>query len=151
VKLRGFVTPFGHAADEPDFEARTVVNISQVEGLLFATWWPAASDVVQNLSDVNFTLNLEGAGLFHHLNRAGVVKDLKVLDEPPIVEPKDDDSGLFQIVQNGQHRFFFTYKEFARKLAQKLQNSDVLHVRARGIFDDANSILTTNFAVIWLN
>ena len=57
VKLRGFVAPFGHAADEPDFEAQTVVDISQVEGLLFATWWPAASDFVQNLSDGNSILS----------------------------------------------------------------------------------------------
>ena len=43
VKLRGFTTPFGHAVDRADFEARTLVDFSNVKGLMIVDWYPPAS------------------------------------------------------------------------------------------------------------
>ena len=150
VKLRGFVTPYGHAFDLADFEARTLVNISQVKGLMIATWEPPASNAITHLSVDNFRLNVGDAVIFHHLNRAGVVSDLKELRESPIIEPLDSDRGLFQIVQNGSRQFFFSYTDFAEELTLQLTESSVTHFIATGVFDDTNSILTTDFATVGL-
>ncbi|MGB5619248.1 MAG: DUF4382 domain-containing protein, partial [Desulfobacterales bacterium] len=85
LKIRGFATPFGHAADVGDFEARTLIDVSKVKGLMIATWNPASPDAISNITESNCTLNLDGIGLFHHLNRAGVVVDLAEMDDPPII------------------------------------------------------------------
>jgi hypothetical protein len=150
VKLRGFVTQFGHAFSVADFESRTLVNVAEVKGLMIATWQPPASNAITHLSVDNFRLDLSGAVIFHHLNRAGVVTDLKALRESPIIEPQDSDKGLFQIVRNGSRQFFFTYTDFAEQLALLLTDSSVTHFIATGVFDDTNSILTTDFATVGL-
>ena len=81
VKLRGFVTEFGHYAASGDFTAQSVLNVSDAKGLMLVTWELPAYGAITDLSADNFTLNLSGAGSFHHLNRAGVVTDLTVLDD----------------------------------------------------------------------
>ena len=80
-----YKTPFGHPAEQADFEARTMINVSEVKGLLIANWFPPAADAIEDLSELGFTLNLEGAGHFHHLIRAGVSQDLAQLENAPIV------------------------------------------------------------------
>ena len=150
VKLRGFVTPFGHPANTADFEAQTLVNVSEVKGLMIASWEPPSSDAITDLSAGNFALNLNGAGLFHHLNRAGVVTDLTGLADAPIIEPQEGDNGLFQLVQGGSRQFFFTYAGFIEELTERLENSDITHIIATGIFDDDNSILTMDSVIVGL-
>ncbi len=152
VKFRGFVTPFGHPAEQADFEARTMINVSEVKGLLIANWFPPAADAIEDLSELGFTLNLEGAGHFHHLIRAGVGIDLTQLDNAPIIESEDDGSGLFQIVQDGSRQFFFTFEGFVEALSNRLENdAAVTHILATGTFDDTNAILSSDFVIVGLN
>jgi hypothetical protein len=152
VKFRGFVTPFGHPADQADFEARTMINVSDVKGLMIANWFPAAADAIEDLSELGFTLNLENAGPFRHLIRAGVSQDLTGLDNAPIVESEDDGSGLFQIVQGGSRQVFFTFEGFVEELLERLDNdAAVTHIVATGFFDDNNAILESDFIIVGLN
>jgi len=152
IKLRGFVTSFGHSAAVADFEARTLINVSEVKGLMAVTWLPPSSEAIANITSDNFVLNLDGAWLFHHLNRAGVVIDLTDLDQTPIIEPEDDSSGLFQIVQRGSHQFFFTFDGFVAELAQRLgDGAEVTHIIAIGAFDDTNAILSADLVTAGLN
>lgn len=146
VKFRGFVTPFGHAADRADFEARTLVNVSNVKGLIIVDWFPPVSTAISDdVSSNGFSLNLSGVGLFHRLNRAGVVIDLTQLQNPPFIEPADSDSGLYEIIQGGRRQFFFTFDSFIEELKERLAaNAQVMHVVAIGMFDDANAITTTD-------
>lgn len=82
VKFSGFTTPFGHAADREDFEARTLVDVSIVKGLMIVDWFPPASTAIsEDISVTGCSLNLSGAGLFHRLNRAGLVIDLAQLQQ----------------------------------------------------------------------
>jgi hypothetical protein len=152
VKFRGFVTPFGHAADRADFEARTLVNVSNVKGLMIVDWFPPASAAISDdISSNGFSLNLSGAGLFHRLNRAGVVIDLIQLQNPPFIEPANNDSGLYEIVQDGRRQFFFTFDSFVEELKERLAaDAQVIHVIAIGIFDDANAIMTTDVVSVKL-
>jgi hypothetical protein len=152
IKLRGFVTPFGHAAGVADFEARTLINVSNVKGLMIVTWLPPSSDGIASVNSENFTLNLDGVWLFHHLNRAGVVIDLTELDDPPIIESPENNSGLFQIVQDGRHQFFFTFDGFTAELSQRLDDGDeVIYIIAIGGFDEANAILSADLVTVALN
>jgi hypothetical protein len=152
VKFRGFVTPLGHPADQADFEARTMINVSQVKGLMIANWFPAATDAIESISEMGITLNVENAGHFHHLIRAGVALDLTGLDDAPIIESEGDGSGLFQIVQDGSRQFFFTFEGFVEALSDRLDNdAAVTHILATGTFDDANAILASDFIIVGLN
>jgi hypothetical protein len=150
VKLRGFVTEFGHFADSGDFVARSMVQVSDAKGLLIATWEPPSSDAIADLSVDNFTLDLSGVGLFHHLNRAGIVTDLTALGDAPIIESKNLGDGFFQIVENRSHEFFFTYDDFIEELALRMDSSSVAYVISTGKFDDTNTILTTDYLIVGL-
>jgi hypothetical protein len=134
VKLRGFVTAFGHAGGEANFVARTLVNASNVKGLMIANWNPAATDAIMFESNFDMTLDLSGISLFHHLNRAGVVTDLNELPDALTVEPLGSNNGLFQIVQAGRRQVFFTCTDFADELAELLTQSRVTHIAATSIF-----------------
>jgi len=152
VKFRGFVTPFGHAADRADFEANTLVNVSNVKGLMIVDWFPPVSTAISDdISGDGFSLNLSGVGLFHRLNRAGVVIDLTQLQNPPFIEPADSDSGLYEIVEGGRRQFFFTFDSFVEELKERLAaDAQVIHVIAIGMFDDANAIMTTDVVSVKL-
>ena len=152
VKFRGFITPFGHAADRADFEARTLVNVSNVKGLMIVDWFPPETAAISDdISTNGFSLNLSGVGLFHRLNRAGVVIDLTQLQNPPFIEPADSDSGLYEIFQDGRRQFFFTFDSFIEELEERLAaNAQVIHVVAIGMFDDANAIMTTDVVSVKL-
>jgi Domain of unknown function (DUF4382) len=152
VKFRGFVTPFGHAADLADFEARTLINVSNVKGLMIVDWFPPASDAIaEDISSNGFSLNLNGVGLFHRLNRAGVVTDLTQLQNQPFIEPADSDSGLYEIVRDGQRQFFFTFDSFVDELKERLTaGGRVIHVAAIGTFDDANAIMASDIVSVKL-
>ncbi|MGD8955229.1 MAG: hypothetical protein PVI69_15190 [Desulfobacterales bacterium] len=151
LKIRGFVTPFDHAADVADFEARTLIDVSKTKGLMIATWNPASPDAISNITESNFTLNLDGIGLFHHLNRAGVVVDLAEMDDPPIISTQNDIKGVFQIVQGESRQIFFTFDGFAAELAQRLDaGSEVTSIISRGLFDDAIAIFSADLVIVAL-
>jgi hypothetical protein len=151
LKIRGFVAPFDHAVDVGDFEAHTLIDVSKTKGLMITTWEPASSDAISNISTGNFTLNLDGIGFFHHLNRAGVVLDLAEMDDPPIIGAQSDNNGVFQIVQGESRQFFFTFDGFAAELALRLDaGSEVASIISRGIFNDAIAILSADLVTVTL-
>jgi hypothetical protein len=152
VKFRGFTTPFGHAADRADFEARTLIDVSNVKGLMIVDWFPPASTAIsEDISVYGFSLNLSGAGLFHRLNRAGVVIDLTQLQDSPFIEPADSDNGLYEIVQGGRRQFFFTFEGFVEELQGRMAaGGRVNHVIAIGMFDDANAIMDADVVSVKL-
>jgi hypothetical protein len=152
VKFRGFVAPFAHAVGRADFEARTLVNVSNFKGLMIVDWFPAASTAIsEDISSNGFSLNLGGVGLFHRLNRAGVVIDLTQLQNPPFIEPADSDGGRYEVVRNGRRQFFFTFDSFVDELKEGLTAGDrVIHVIAIGTFDDANAIMASDVVSVKL-
>jgi hypothetical protein len=150
VKLRGFVTEFGHYAGSGDFVARTMVQVSDVKGLMMVTWEPPSSDAITDLSADNFALDLSGAGLFHHLNRAGIVTDLTALGDAPIIESQNLGDGFFQIVETGSREIFFTYDDFIEELTLRMDSSSVTYIVSTGKFDDTNMILTTDYLIVGL-
>ncbi len=119
---------------------------------MIVDWFPQASTaILEDISANVFSLNLSGTGLFHRLNRAGVVIDLTQLQQPPSIEPADSDSGLYEIVQSGRRQFFFTFEGFVEELKERLTDGGrVIHVIAIGTFDDANAILDADVVSVKL-
>jgi hypothetical protein len=152
IKVKGFVTPFGHGSDQVDFTAHTVVNVAAVKALLYADWWPSNNNAIQNLDSDSFSLNFTGTGLFHHLSRAGVTTDLTSLSETVAINARDDGEGLFSLIENGERQAFFEFASFSTELGSRLAGlSRVISVVATGSFDDDSADLTADLVTVRLN
>jgi hypothetical protein len=149
VKVRGFVTAFGHAPQKADFDAHTIVNVSDTTAVMAVNWFPASASAVENLSPGSFTLNLTGTGWFHHLCRAGVVTDLTDLSNPPLITPNESGQGLFFIVEKGSRQLLFTFEDFVDELSEHLnEDAAVRHIVAVGKFDDTTSAMTVDWITV---
>jgi hypothetical protein len=152
IKVKGFVTPFGHGGDQTDFTAHTVVNVAAVKALLYADWWPSNNNAIQNLDSDSFSLNLTGTGLFHHLSRAGVTTDLTSIEETVAINARDDGEGLFSLIENGERQAFLEFASFTSELGSRLAGlSRVISVVATGSFDDDDADLTADLVTVRLN
>lgn len=152
LRVKGFVTPFGHGSAVADFEAHTIVNVTAVKGVLHTDWWPRSNNAVLNIDSDSFRLNFTGVGLFHHLSRAGVVTDLTTLSETVEIEARNDGEGLFSLIQNGERQVYFTFADFSDDLGGRIAAQDrVISVVATGRFDDASADLTADLVTVRLN
>ena len=151
VKVRGFVTAFGHAPEVADFDAHTIINVADVTAVMVVGWFPASRGAAENLSPDSFRLNLQGTGWFHHLCRAGVGTDLHDLPNPPLIEANESGQGLYFIVAEGSSQLLFTFEDFVDELSEHLnENAAVRHIVAVGKFDDAVSAMTVNRVTVSL-
>ncbi|MDY6844700.1 MAG: metallophosphoesterase [Thermodesulfobacteriota bacterium] len=149
VKVRGFVTPFGQAP--VDFRAQTVINVSDIKAVMTVDWKPATTTAFENISIEGLTLNMEGVGRFHHLARAGVVKDLTTLSSSPSIEPQEGTQGPFWIAQDGTWQLHTSFENFIEDLKDRLEQGDkVKGAIATGLFDDVTATLTANIITIKL-
>lgn len=152
VKVRGFVKPFGHAPEDEDFTAWTLINVADVPGVMVVTWLPASNNAIVELSADGFEMNLEGTGLFHHIRRAGVTIEILSIATLPGIVPDGDGNGIYAIAQGGSRRVEFTFADFAAELNERLAASNpVRRVVARGLFDDASATLTVDWVAVKLN
>ena len=151
VKIRGFVSSFGHASGEEDFAAQTLINVADVPAVMVVTWHPASNDAVAELAVDGFSLDLNGSVLFHHVWRAGVAIDLADLAAIAGIVPRGDGNGIYSIVQSGSRRVDFTFAGFADELSQRLDaNTPVRRIVARGLFDDPSATLTADWVTVAL-
>ena len=149
--MRGFVTAFRHAPEVADFDAQTIIDVSDVTAVMVVGWFPASRGAVENLSPDSFTLNLQGTGWFHHLCRAGVGADLTDLSNPPLIEANASGQGIYFIVDEGRRQLFFTFEDFVDELSEHLnENAAVRHIVAVGKFDDTLSAMTVNKVTVSL-
>ena len=149
VKVRGFVRPFGQAPK--DFEAHTVINVAAVTGVLAVNWNPPSTTAL-SVDPTGITLDLDGAGPFHHLARGRVATDLTQLGVAIRIEPEDG-NGLYWINQSGTHQLFLSYGGFATELGDRLADgvTGVKAILATGKFDDDSGVLTGNLISVELD
>ncbi len=141
VRARGLVRPYGQAP--ADFEAQTLINVTNKPGDLVVGWLPASATPFAGTSANDLTLNLAGAGVLHHVFRGGVATDLFSLTGAPRVQAADPLRGLYAI---GYHGSIQVYTRFdAYRLALE---SDIAAGRraralgAHGLFEDAGNTMT---------
>ncbi|MCA8962181.1 MAG: metallophosphoesterase, partial [Planctomycetes bacterium] len=155
IKIRGFVTPFGHAASAADFEARTVIDLTDVPGLFTVDWFPSSTTAVSGVAASGLDLDLTGVGLFHHINRLGHIVDLATLSSAPSIIPDATASGhgVFAITRiAGPIQVFFEFDDFAAALDQHLDSGRrVRSVVGIGRFEDSTATLTGTWLNVRLN
>lgn len=129
LKVRGFVQPFGQATASNDFNAITLINVSNAPAAL-VVGWPMLEVAPFSGYGVNgMTLNLANAGLQHDIYRAGVDTTL-LLTDAPVVQAADPTHGLFAI---GDHGTVQVYTQLAN-YQQALQADLIAGRKARGFF-----------------
>jgi len=144
VKVWGFVNQFGHA-DNPDFNATTLINISKALGLMHVNWKPAYEKAFSQ-TDNSLILNYDQLGKFHFLYRAGLVDNI-VTDFSGQAAIKSANSGIF-IVQQGIPFFWYTdFSKFLDKL-EEYNGYDVRYITAIGTFDDDTASLSAGYLIV---
>jgi hypothetical protein len=150
VKVRGFVQPFGQAP--ADFNAQTLIGVADVPAVMKVQWSPASDTAFQSIGADGLVLNLDGAGVFHHLIRGWVVTDLTTLGLPPTVAPRADGTGLFVLRNHGIVQVMLVFDDYAKALQGYLEEgAAVRKIAAVGAFDDASAVLTADVIEIQLN
>jgi hypothetical protein len=148
VKVRGFVKPFGKI-QSADFTAQTIVNVSQVPGTLLVGW-PLTSTTALNISNSadGVVLDLTGAGLFHHISRAGVAIDLTQQETDTTIEAKNA-TGVYLVLQDGVWQLHTSYANYLGDLQSRLDNGGAVRsVLATGPFDDSSGIMSVTAMVV---
>jgi hypothetical protein len=147
VKVRGFVNRIGQAPE--DFDAWTVLDVSSARAHLAVNWVPPSAAAFDSISSENLTLNLQGVGLFHHLDRAGVVIDLTELLDPPSIQPPEGGEGLFVIFEDGTFQVYLAFENFVTGLEDRIATEGTVKgIFANGHFDDSTSTLTARYIII---
>ncbi|MCI0504590.1 MAG: metallophosphoesterase [Gammaproteobacteria bacterium] len=136
VAIGGFVAPFGQAP--LDFTAQTVVDLSALTGVMVVNWDPASQTSFDSLTADGMILNLSGAGIFHHIGRAGVRIDLQEAGLPPTIQPVTGELGLFVIVQNTSATLFTNFELYTAALQTLINDGHTIKfVAALGHYDDS--------------
>ncbi|MGD8591900.1 MAG: metallophosphoesterase [Gammaproteobacteria bacterium] len=150
VKVRGFVKPFAKAEDA-DFTAQTIVNVSTIPGTLLVGWPDASTTAITTNTDAgNMTLDLTGVGLFHHISRAGVLIDLAQLATDTTIEPNSQ-AGVYFIHQNGVWQLHTLFSNYLSDLQSRLDSGGAVRgVSARGTFEDNTAMMTVKSMTVHL-
>lgn len=151
VKIRGFVEPFG-TTDFHDFEAQTIIDLSKIVADLAVGWFPASASAFASLSDSSITLDLTGTGLFHHVNRGGLMTDLKQLGSDTMIQPKQSGNGLFFIRESGTWQLHTSFASCVSDIEERLTDSKLIRfVTARGTFDQDTATITAASMTVTMN
>jgi hypothetical protein len=147
VMLRGFVQPFAQAPQ--DFNAQTLVSLSNTYAFLNVHWLPASDQALEEITAQGLTLNLDESqvslGWMHHVFRAWVVTDLTSLSSSPVVTSQDSGSGLFFLRIGWRVQLFRSFDDFSTELTRQVTDGrTVRKIRARGHFDDATANFTAD-------
>lgn len=119
VRVRGFVRPFGAAP--ADFDAQTVIDVTQAPAGLAVVWTPASGAPFSGLTASGLTLDLNGSPLVHHVLRGGVLTDLG--GTSPSVVPLDPNRGLFALGIAGTVTVYTNFDQYQQALATELANN----------------------------
>ncbi len=105
------------------------------------------------LKPESITLNLENVHHFHHVSRNGVITDLPLLSESPVVKPEAGDNGIYSIKQHGAGIQVHTnFANFVSDLENRISSGSLVKSlwAAGGDFDDATATLTARFVKVKL-
>ena len=151
VRVFGFANAFGFAP--PDFEGRTVIDLSDRRAVLGIGWTEEGTlEPFSRLDEEGIVLNLDSPdiGLRHHLNLGGVVIDLFDLSSSPQIVPSERRS-LFAILQGRTVQAFTDYDDFLAELTRRLDGSVATRsFHARGGFDAGANIVTARKIAVTL-
>ncbi len=151
LKVTGHVRPFGLAPE--DFEARTVVAVSQAPAKILVNWADGGTPSPFLVhSDNELVLDLSTSGHLHKVIRAGVTTDILNLALSPSIVPNSSGNGIFIIAHAGDSRLYMNFATFSDALASLLDGTIALSgLSAKGQFSDADAVFTARKIIVRLN
>jgi hypothetical protein len=146
LRMKGFMAPFGSAPE--DFDAQTIINLSDAKAFLNVGWGGAGrleSDVFTSISTTaGLVLNgstMSSVGVFHRVNRENDITDF-VLNYPgtnPIVQADGASTDKFCIDQAGTLTIYDTYAGFINALNTACTaGAKIRHLYGWGTFSDGS-------------
>jgi len=104
---------------------------------------PGRGGAFSDIGADGLTLDLTGAGRFHHVSHGGVRTDLAGTDSAPRILPGDDGDCLCWIADGQTRQLHTRFADLADDLDARLQaGALVSRVQASGRYDDAANALT---------
>ena len=143
LKVRGFVQPFGAGTATDDFNAITLIDVTNSPATL-VVGWPTLEPVPFNSYPAGgLVVNLTGAGFFHDVFRGGVDTQLATTDTPTVNAP-DPAHGLFVIGLNGTVQVYTQMSSYQTALQSNLTAGRKAQgfVAFGGIYTDATKTLS---------
>jgi hypothetical protein len=121
LKVRGFVQPFGAATATDDFNAITLIDVTNAPATLVVGWpslEPAPFTFNTPAAD-SMMVNLLNAGIFHDIFREGVDTQLATIDTPTVTA-SNPTHGLFVIGINGTVQVYTQMSSYQAALQSNL-------------------------------
>lgn len=145
LKVRGFVQPFGLATAIDDFNAITLIDVTNAPATLVVGWPSLEAAPFNSYTASGMKVNLLNAGLLHDVFRGGVDTPLPTSDTPTVLATNPA-RGLFVIGDNGTVQVYTRLSAYQVALQAEL----ALGRKARGFvasggnYFDATKTLTAN-------
>jgi hypothetical protein len=117
LKVRGFVQPFGVATSTDDFNAITLIDVTNAPATLVVGWPLLQATPFNSYAANGMVVNLTNAGFFHDVFRGGVDTQLTT---NPIVQAPDPAHGLFVIGVNGMVQVYTQMSSYQAALQSNL-------------------------------
>ncbi len=149
LRVRGYPTPFGSAP--ADFNAKTVIDVSQTLAMLYVGYGAKGSDsAITSLDDSGLQLNLDASSGRHVIKQNGVVTDLTSLSAMPLIVPAD---GQALYALNAGHRLavYRNWADFEQALNGHLDaGAKVKLVTSKGRFDPVDNSINSRAVMVRL-
>jgi len=145
LKVRGFVQPFGLATATDDFNAITLIDVTNAPATLVVGWPSLEAAPFNSYTASGMKVNLLNAGPPHDVFRGGVDTPLSTSDTPTVLATNPA-RGLFAIGDNGTVQVYTRLSAYQAALQAEL----ALGRQARGFvasggnYFDATKTLTAN-------
>lgn len=145
LRVMGFVHRFGDAP--ADFDALSVTDLSQLPAGMALSYENANANPFSDSSDQHITLDINGAGRFHHFSQAGIRLDMNSMPNPPTLVARPLGVGVFVIAEGEQRKVYLSFANWVSAMQEKLSNGSLLKgVKAVGQLDNEVSELTVRAA-----
>jgi hypothetical protein len=145
LKVRGFVQPFGQATATDDFNAITLIDVTNAPATLVVGWPSLEATPFNSFTTGGMVVNLINAGLLHDIFRGGVDTQLPKATTP-FVQAANPARGLFVIGTNGTVQVYTQLGNYQAALQAELAAGRKARsfVASGGTYVDATQTLTAN-------
>jgi len=145
VRVMGFVHPFATAP--ADFDAVSVTDLSQLPAAMAISWENGNATPFSASAPGAVTLDLNGAGRFHHFSQAGVRLDMNSMANAPTLVAAPLGVGVFVIASGEQREVYLSFDNWLNAINARLNGGDLLKgIQAVGQLDNPVSELTVKAA-----
>jgi len=147
LKVRGFVRPFGQATATDDFNAITLIDVTNAPATLVVGWPSLEATPFNSFPTGRLVVNLTNAGLLHDVFRGGVDTQLSTAPaDAPTVQAINPARGLFVIGIDGTVQVYTQLGNYQAALQADLAAGRKARsfVASGGTYFDATKTLTVN-------